>query len=96
MNDAEPDHEPVAVGPNLHKAPPPLLHLLSGDYPHADALVIGTREALVCLIAALQEAASAGIAVVRAMHSDGEHYDLKIEMRDEARMDDAPLPYRWD
>jgi hypothetical protein len=72
------------------------LHLYAQPDWHADARILGTREALMGLRAAIDRALSDGEAALGAFAGDGEGYTVTIGVVSRAGVQNAPVPYTAD
>jgi hypothetical protein len=77
-----------------------VLHIYAQAFWHEEAVIVGTREALLALADAINVAVlkdnSDGVERMEAYTADGEGYDVRIRLMDENSMNKLVLPYTDD
>jgi hypothetical protein len=60
---------------------------------HDEAGIVGTRDALVLLRAAIDDALTSGMSTFETFAADGEGYDLSVVCVEAEKLDGVQLPY---
>jgi len=76
------------------KISPPLLYIAAPSAPHGTADIIGTREGLQYLKQKIEKCLQDKSSVAFVCHSDGEGYDIYIQMWDEKNILKMEPDYR--
>lgn len=72
------------------------VNLYAQDSWHEDGGIIGTREGLLALQAAIERALKGGNYAEVVFAGDGEGYTLNVACVDAATMERLPNPYMWE
>lgn len=73
----------------------PILHVYGQHCEHDEAFIIGTRDALLALRAAIDASLTQDHAAADVYAADGEGYDLIVKCLPEDALDLKSLPYQY-